>query len=487
MNPFRLTIPALFALALGACAVGPDYKTPNTAPAVFHNADPAVFAAANPEAEWWRQFEDPTLDQLVARGLSANLDLRIALARVAEARALFTDARLDQLPRVGVAGGSVQSKQQQPGSGEGRIESETYDLGFDAAWEVDLFGRVRRGVEAAGAEADAARADLRDVQVTVAAEVARNYFELRGAQARLDVARRNLETQRETVRVTQARFDVGGSDPIDIQSAVARQKATEATIPALIAAERQAAFRLAVLTGERPGTIDELLAPQARRTEPFAKALPIGEAGELLRRRPDVQAAERRLAAQTARVGVATADLFPRVRVTGFVGFLAGDLSSLGEGASNAWSVAPTMTWPGLDMGGARARLRAQQARNDASLAAYDQTVLQALEDVENALVRYSQRQAQLRSLTQQAAASRRAAELARVRYKEGVLDFLVLLDAERTLLAAEDAVAAAETGVNTDVAAVYKALGGGWPASAQGLLALNNQPDVPLPRQPTH
>jgi multidrug efflux system outer membrane protein len=466
LNPFRLTASALFALSLAACAVGPNYKTPDTAPAVLRNADPAAFVAANPEAAWWRQFEDPVLDQVVTRALSSNLDLRIALARVAEARALFTDQRLDQLPRVGVAGGSVQSRQQQPGSGEARVESETYQLGFDAAWEIDLFGRVRRGVEAAGAETDAARADLRDVQVTVAAEVARNYFELRGAQARLDVARRNLETQRDTVRITQARFDVGGADPIDILSAKARLSATEATIPTLITAERQAAHRLAVLAGERPGALDDLLGPRAARNAPFAKALPIGDAGDLLRRRPDIQAAERRLAAQTARVGVATADLFPRVRVTGFLGFLAGDLSSLGEGASNAWSIAPSVTWPGLDMGGARARLRAQEARSDASLALYDQTVLRALEDVENALVSYGQRQAQLRSLSDQAAASRRAAELARVRYKEGGLDFLVLLDAERTLLAAEDAVSVAETGLNTDVAAVYKALGGGWPAA---------------------
>ncbi len=467
MSKARLAFAAIFSLSLAACAVGPDYKAPQTAPAVFHNAEAEAFTAANPEVEWWRQFEDPTLDELVQKALASNLDVRIALARVSEARALFTDSRLDQIPRVQVAGGSVQSKQQQPAFSDRRMENETYNLGFDATWELDLFGRVRRGVEAARADVGVARAELRDAQVVVAAEVARNYFELRGAQARLDVARRNLETQRETVRITQARFDVGGADPIDIESAVARMKATEATIPGFIAAERQASYRLAVLAGERPGAFDALLEPRSPRMTPFAKALPIGEAGDLLRRRPDVQAAERRLAGQTARVGVATADLFPRVRVTGFVGFLSGDLSSLGEGASNAWSVAPTVTWPGLDMVGARARLRAQEAREEASLAAYDRTVLQALEDVENALVRYGQRQAQLRSLTDQAAASRRAAELARVRYKEGVLDFLVLLDAERTLLAAEDAVASAETGVNTDVAAVYKALGGGWPAAS--------------------
>jgi multidrug efflux system outer membrane protein len=180
-----------------------------------------------------------------------------------------------------------------------------------------------------------------------------------------------------------------------------------------------------------------------------------------------VQAAERRLAAQTARVGVATADLFPRVRVSGFIGFLSGDLSSFGSSGTQAWSIAPTVSWPALDMGGARARLKAQQAREDASLAAYDQTVLRALEDLENALVAYRQQQSRLTSLSQQAASSRRAAELARIQYKEGGIDFLVLLDAERTLLAAEDGLSAAETAANVNVAAIYKALGGGWSPQA--------------------
>ncbi|MFN3514685.1 MAG: efflux transporter outer membrane subunit [Phenylobacterium sp.] len=463
MSRFSPILAAASALVLAACAVGPDYKAPIVAPAEFRNADPAVYAQANPEAAWWRGFEDPVLDDLIAQALVANTDLRIALARVAEARALFTDARLDQLPRATLLGAYSASEQQQPGSGGARVESETYQLGFDAAWELDLFGRVRRGVEAARAEAGAAEASLRDAQVTVAAEVARTYFELRGAQTRLDVARRNLESQRETMRITQVRFDVGRGDPIDAESARARLAATEATIPALIAAERQAAHRLAVLTGQRPGALDARLAEPMTRKAPLARPLPIGEAGDLLRRRPDVQAAERRLAAETARQGVATADLFPRVRITGFVGFLAGDLSALGEGASRAWSATPAVSWPGLDLGGARARLRAQEARTQGALAAYDQAVLRAVEDVENALVAYAQRQAQLRSLTEQAAASRRAAELARIRYREGEIDFLVLLDAERTLLAAEDGLSLAQTALNTDVAALYKALGGGW------------------------
>jgi multidrug efflux system outer membrane protein len=456
----------LFAsmLLLAACAVGPDYKTPVQAPVVLQNAPAGAFSTANPEAQWWKAFNDPVLDGLISQALAGNLDIRVAVARVDEARALFKDARLDQLPRVTADGSYTKSDQQQPGSNGQRVESETYQAGFDAGWEIDLFGRVRRGVESARAEAGAAQADLRDAQVTIAAEVARNYLELRGAQARLAVANRNLDTQRETLRLTQVRYNAGAGSPIDVASAQARLNATEAAIPALITAEKRANYRLCVLVGKRPGELDATLTAKTdAEVTPLIAALPIGEASDLLRRRPDVQAAERRLAAQTAKVGVATADLFPRVRVSGFIGFLSGSASGFGNSASQAWSVAPTVSWPALDLGGAHQRLKAAQARNDASLAVYDQTVLRALEDLETALVAYRQQQAQLVSLTNQAAASRRAAELARIQYKEGGIDFLVLLDAERTLLAAEDSLTVAETGVNTNVVAIYKALGGGW------------------------
>jgi multidrug efflux system outer membrane protein len=246
-----------------------------------------------------------------------------------------------------------------------------------------------------------------------------------------------------------------------VDSAQARLSATEATIPDLVAQETRARYRLAVLLGERPGAVDDLLA--ARATPALVKPLPIGDAADFLRRRPDVQAAERRLAAETARTGVATADLFPRVRVTGFVGLLSGDISTLFTKGSEAWAVAPSVTWPALDFGGAHARLKAQQARGDVALATYDQTVLRAIEDLENALTAYRQQQLQIVSLAQQVRSSRSAANLARVRYREGSIDFLVLLDAERTRLAAEDALTVAQTAANTDVVAIYKALGGGW------------------------
>lgn len=449
-------------LLLSACAVGPTYHAPLQAPVALKDAGPGLVAPDSPEPTWWRAFGDPELDALMQRARAANLDLRRAVARVDQARALFTDAKLDRFPRVTSDATYSKSDEQIPGFGVGRQTVEQADIGFDASWEIDLFGRVRHGIESAKADADAARADLHDVQVSVAAEVARNYLELRGAQARRLVAEENARTQRETLRLTTVRREVGYGDPVDAESAQARLSATEALIPPLIAAESQAAQRLAVLVGQRPGALDAELAA-ATATQPRVTALPIGDASAFLRRRPDVQAAERRLAAETARTGVATADLFPRIRVTGFVGLLSGDVSSLFKSGGGAWAVSPGVTWPALDLGGARARLRAQEARGDESLASYDQTVLRAIEDLQDALTAYAQRQAQTTSLARQVEAARRAADLARTRYKEGDIDFLRVLDADRTRLEAEDALTQAQTNANTDVVAIYKALGGGW------------------------
>jgi multidrug efflux system outer membrane protein len=467
MNPLRLSLIAFLALTAASCTVGPVYQAPETAPAEKLNAGAAAFSAAAPEAAWWHGFDDPELDRLVGRALQGNLDLKLAEDRLREARALFKDADLDRFPRVTGDAGYSEANEQVPGFTRTRTNIESADLGLDASWEIDLFGHVRHGIEAAAADADAADADARSARVAVAADVAANYFLLRGAQARRAVAEENAKTQRDTLSLTRLREQVGTGDPVDVESARARLSATEATIPALATAESQAGYRLAVLLGERPGALDAELVPAAGPQHPLVKTLPIGDAGQFLRRRPDVQAAERRLAAETARVGVATADLFPRVKVSGFVGLLSGDVSSLLKAGSIGWAVAPTVTWPAFDLGGAHARLRAEEARGDASLASYDQTVLRAIEDLQDALVAYRQQQVQLGSLADQVDAARRAADLARIRYKEGAIDFLVLLDAERTRLAAEDAMSLAETGADTDIVAIYKALDGGWTAQA--------------------
>ena len=463
MNMLRLALVAGVSLAAAACAVGPDYKAPEPAPVAVLNADPQVYAAATPDADWWKGFQDPVLADLIQRAKAGNLDLKASVDRVKQARALFDDRRLDQFPRVTSDGGYTRSDEQVPGFGTKRVNVQSADLGFDANWEIDLFGHVQRSVEAADADAGATEADAQDVKVTVAAEVARNYFELRGAQQRRVVAEANAAAQRETLRLTQTRLTIGRGDPTDVESAKARLSAIEATIPTFVTAEAQANYRLAVLVGERPGALDAELTPLKDQPAPLVKALPIGDASGFLRRRPDVQAAERRLAGETARVGVATADLFPRVTVTGFVGLLSGDVSKLFTHGAGAYSVSPTVTWPALDLGGAHARLRAQEAKSDESLANYDQTVLRAIEDLETALVSYRQQQTQIRSLADQVTAARRAAELAQIRYKEGTVDFLTLLDAQRTQLTAEDSLTAAETSANTDIVAIYKALGGSW------------------------
>jgi len=459
----------IVAAALSACAVGPNYREPPTAAANLMNAQSSGLVAQDPEGTWWQQFDDPELDSLVRRGLVQSLDLRIAYDRVREARAVFVGNELDLAPHVPLQAGYARSDEQEPGFGTQRLNIATYSLGFDASWEVDLFGHVRRSIEAARADLGAQQENLRDAQVAIAAEVARNYYELRGAQRRLKVAQDNLDSARQTLELTQTRYDAGRVGEIDVQRARAREAATLASIPPLELAQQRAAYRLAVLLGQRPGTLEDEL--KAVEVPTYAKALPIGDPTQLLRRRPDVRAAERQLAAAVARVGVATSDLFPRVSIDGFVGFLSGDFSHFFSTSSGtdarAWSVTPNLSWAALDLGSVRARLRASKAQSDEAAANYEKVVLAALEDAEISLVAYSRAQTQLKSLAEQAQASQRAAALAELQYREGLVDFLTLLDAQRTQLEAEDAQALAQTQVNVDVIAVYKAMGGvGQPAS---------------------
>jgi len=289
--------------------------------------------------------------------------------------------------------------------------------------------------------------------------VARNYFELRGLQQQLAVAERSLRNQQEALRLTRVRRDGGVGEEQDVASASASVAAVEARFPPLRAELAAARHRLAVLIGVRPAELSEDLAPRAY--EPLAATLPLGATGDLLRRRPDVRVAERRLAAAAAREGIAAADLFPRVSVSGFIGLLAGRGNLFGRSESRAWAVAPALSWVGTDLGSARARLRGTEAATRESLAIYEQTVLRAVEETEDALVSYREAQARLERLMEQARESARSADLARVRYREGLSDFLDLLDAERTQLEAEDGVARVEAGVFSSVVDVYKALGG--------------------------
>jgi len=450
---------ALFGILAAGCAVGPDYRRQEPQPLVPRNLDAQRFTPAAPPPDWWQQLDDPELASLEQRALSGDLDLEIALQRVRAARAVLRAAELDFAPHIPLDAAYTHSKEQQPGFGSDRFDIVSYSVGFDASWELDLFGRTRRAAQAAGADLGAQAANLGETRVIVAAEVARNYFELRGTQRQLTVAHDNIANQREALRLTQVRYDAGRVTELDVDSALARLATTEATLPLLTAAEKSYGYRLAVLLGVNPGELDtELVADLVRG---WSAPLPIGDVTTLLRHRPDVQLAERNLAAATARVGVATADLFPRVGLTGFIGFLTGNSVQLGSAGSRAWSVSPTVSWTALDFGSARSRVQSSKAEAAGAYASYRQAVLLALEDFENACLNYGKQQARLASVVQSAEASRRAARLAEIQYREGGTNFLVLLDAQRTLLQAEDAVAQAETGVNTGAVAVYKALGG--------------------------
>ncbi|WP_024669340.1 efflux transporter outer membrane subunit [Pseudomonas tremae] len=465
MSAFKLFAPSLLVLALAACAVGPDYKAPETAPAKLESAAQGNYDRSKVNTLWWQQFEDPTLNRLVTRSLDGNRDLRVAFARLKSARAIRDDVANDVMPVVTSRASSDIGKGQQPGITERRVNNERYDLGLDMAWEVDLFGRIQRQLEASDADQDAAEANLYQLQVTLIAEVVDAYGQLRGAQLREAIAKDNLTNQQKSQDITTQLRDAGVGNELDVMRSDARLAAVEATVPQLQAEQARQRHRIATLLGERPESLSVDLSPS--KLPAIAKALPIGDATQVLRNRPDVRAAERQLAASTARIGVATADLFPRVSLSGFLGFTAGRGSQIGSSAARAWSLGPSITWAAFDLGSVRAQIRSADADAEGALANYEQQVLLALEESENAFSDYNKRQQRLVALMRQSESSRAAARLASVQYREGTADFLVLLDAERERLAAEDSQAQAEIDLYRGIVAIYKALGGGWQPQA--------------------
>ena len=456
----RALVPAAVLTLSGAACVA--HTTPPAAaihPAPLTRWDASAFSDQPYDPRWWRQLDDPVLVQLEDAALAANHDVRIAVARVDEARAVFDEQRRDRYPKVTVGAYVDVRDQQIPGFVDEPIKVNTYRAAFDASWELDVFGRVRAAVAAASANAESFDADLQAVRVSVAADVARNYFELRGLQQRLSVVDRSLVNQRETLRLTTLRRDAGIGEEEDVASASARVAAIESQRPPLRVALAAREHRLAVLTGRQPGQLAIDLAPRAY--PPLAKAISLGPADQLLNRRPDVRAAERRLAVSAAQEGVAMAELYPRITITGMLGLLAGRGNLFGTSDSKAWAVTPALQWSAFDLGSARARLRGSRAVTQESLASYEKTMLLAFEEAENALVTYRQQQERLVALGDEVRESARAAGIARARYREGVTDFLPLLDAERTELQAEDGQAQAEADVFTAMVGLYRAFGG--------------------------
>src|SRR6201991_118974 len=456
---------ALFAaLVLAGCAsVGPDYHAPKEAPVTLQGVDATHQNNGDIQAQWWKQFGDPTLDALIVRAAQGAPDLKIAVARLNQARAALGTAKSQQIPDIETGVSYSRSREQQPGFTDQRVTTTAYQAGFDASWELDLFGGIRRSVEAARADAAAGEASLQDAQVTLFAEVARNYFDLRGKQLRVDVAKRDIANQQDSLKVIAARVEVGTGAEQDLASAKARLASVEAQLPVLETQASADQFRIAVLLGVRPGELDIDLSPATFK--PIDVSLAIGGADEVLQRRPDIRIAERELAAANARIGVAKADYFPHISLGGFIGFLAGRSNDFGGADSRAWSIAPSISWSGLNVQRVRSGVKGAEARADEARANYDRTVLNALEDVDNSLVGFNQQRERVAKLVVQATESRRAADLAKLRYDAGRTDYLELLDAERTQLSAEDQLAEAEAAINTRAVQLYKALGGGWQA----------------------
>jgi multidrug efflux system outer membrane protein len=470
-TPVALGVAALLAVA--GCAVGPNYQAPAVAiDSGFINAGASSVNAQVPGddiATFWRGFGDAALTQLVERALAANGDVRVAQARLQEARATLSGARAELLPEIDVAadaGRGLQPLYLYPGTTRSQRTGNVFDANFVANWELDFFGRNRRASEAAAAQVDASVAGVHAARTAVAAEVARNYLDLRGLQQRYDVARQSLGNQQETLRLTGVRLDAGRGTQLDVARARSLFDSTEATLPALQAAIERDAYRIATLTAQSPRSVATALAlPQPLPNLPVTdlSALPLGTPEQLLRRRPDLIAAERQLAAATAGIGVATADLFPRVSLTGLIGFATNRVGQLGSSNSQQYSLGAGLTWPLLDFGRVRSRIGASEARAGEALASYEQTVAIALEETEGALSQFTRAAQQAERLASSTRNAEEATRLSRLRFNAGSVDLLIVLDAERQALAARDALVQAQVGQAVALVSVYRSLGGGW------------------------
>ena len=476
-------------LAMG-CAVGPNYHPPKMpTPATYGEASPTPSATSRPATtqvslvepgrptwiDWWTKFHDPKLDSLIQRALAANYELIIARARVQEARAVERIAESSLYPTIDLSAAALKSRGSAAGLGFPYgfpgMDNNVFQIGFDATYEVDLFGGIRRSIEAAGAVAEATEDERRAVQVTLLGEVARSYIGLRALQRRLAVARANLEDQRRTLDIVRRRMGNGLAANFDVVRARAQVAATESAIPPLEAGIRQTVHTLSVLLGEPPMALSDELASEAP-VPPVPPTVPVGLPSELLRRRPDVMRAERALAAATAEQGVATADLFPHFLLGGTAGVQSTrteDLFNQHARSSGFYLAGPAAKWTIFDGGRRWASVDRSKARVWAAAAGYDAAVLQALRDVESSLTAYSHDQVRRDTLMVLAAENQEAVRIARREYEQGLIDLLDVIEVQRNLYAAQDALAQADQAVSSDLVALYKALGGGWEAPGSG------------------
>jgi multidrug efflux system outer membrane protein len=446
---------------LAGCAVGPQYAKPVTPPIALASRHTEEFNAAERPAPWWTFFDEQRLTQLIDTALAHNHDIREAQANLQASRAVFDERNLDRLPAV-IARADYQRGIAQQADANGEPErrlSETWRAGFDAQWEIDLFGRLNRLSQSAQARSEAAKAELDLIRLTIAADVARAYYEGQGLERRLEVAQAQARSWQETLTLVQARAALGSGSPEDLENARANLLRSEATIAPLSVALQQMRFRLDVLTGHRPG--HNTVEANAPSPAPLAKQLPLGDVDSLIRNRPDVVRAERLLASSTEDVGAATAELYPRLNLGGFIGFFALRGVDFGSG-SRAFEIAPSVRWPALRLGSTRARLRGSQALSDGALARYEQSLLRAQEDVEHAVTQLTLQQSRLASLLQSASHGAAALDIAMKRYRAGSGSYMAVLENQRALFEIQQELAQAETASYVHIIALYKALGWG-------------------------
>lgn len=463
------------ALSLSGCKVGPDYKGPPemTSPtdfaAVPAGAVPDVKSVPAPGdvelAAWWKQLGDSQLDSLIEKALLGNLDLQLAQSRVKEARAARGIVVADWFPAVGAGGTYSRSRSSDnigfigPNPSGG---TDLYTAGFDASWEIDFWGKTARGVEAADAIIGQTIENRRDVMISLLAEVASNYVSLRGQQERLSVTENAVKAQQDSLRLTESRFRAGLVGELDVSQAKAQLENRTAQLFPIKTEIERAINRLGVLLGKPPRTFAEELSPRAKL--PNAPAVVnVGLPSELLKRRPDIRAAERSLASQTARIGVATADLYPSFSITAAFGLQSNQFGSFWNMSSRYWNVVPGVSWPILDWGKIRSNIQVADARAEQALIIYEQTVLGSFEDVESSLLQLVSEQQRYGALTRSVEASARAVQLAEDLYQTGNVDFRTVLDNQLILFTAQDQAVISQTLTLTSMISLYKSLGGGW------------------------
>ncbi|SPD73233.1 Type I secretion outer membrane protein [uncultured Desulfobacterium sp.] len=462
---FRLFPVLLSALMIAACAVGPDYSPPETTAPDGWRAD-LEGGLSNRQtdvdalAQWWQTLNDPLLSYLVERAISENLGVKEARAKIREARARRAIAMAGLFPTLD-ATGSAKTNRTSEQVGVGR-RTDLYQAGFDAGWEIDIFGGVRRSVEAATADMQAMQEEYYDVMVSLTAEVALNYLDVRSFQARLTVASSNLKVQEETSNITKWRYEAGLTTGLDVEQASYNLEATRSEIPSLKTGLEQAKNRLAVLLGRQPGDID----PDLDKPGDIPVAGPeiaVGVPADALRRRPDVRMLERELAAQTARIGVAKADLFPKLTLTGSIGLESLSSQDFLDAQSRYYNAGPGISWPIFRARAILQNVEVQNALQEQKMIQYKASILNALEEVENAMIAYSKEQEKRSSLLRAVQSARAAAGLSQDQYSSGLVDFQIVLEAQRSMLSFEDQLTQSSRNVTADLIVIYKALGGGW------------------------